>query len=116
MMTRGGEGGKKCRKFDDVICERPLSMFTAVFLVFNLPCIAVLIWEALWLTGIPQPYMVIDNGQFYFYLMSTIFPMFLNALANPLLYALRMREYQNWIRQAQRKIARIFHTPGDMDN
>ena len=24
MMTRGGEGGKKCRKFDDVICERPL--------------------------------------------------------------------------------------------
>ena len=25
MMTRGGEGGKKCRKFDDVICERPLS-------------------------------------------------------------------------------------------
>ena len=22
MMTRGGEGGKKCRKFDDVICER----------------------------------------------------------------------------------------------
>ena len=26
MMTRGGEGGKKCRKFDDVICERPLSL------------------------------------------------------------------------------------------
>ena len=24
MMTRGGEGGKKCQKFDDVICERPL--------------------------------------------------------------------------------------------
>ena len=24
MMTGGGEGGKKCRKFDDVICERPL--------------------------------------------------------------------------------------------
>ena len=23
-MTRGGEGGKKCPKFDDVICERPL--------------------------------------------------------------------------------------------
>ena len=23
MMTRGGEGGKKCPKFDDVICERP---------------------------------------------------------------------------------------------
>ena len=21
---RGGEGGKKCRKYDDVICERPL--------------------------------------------------------------------------------------------
>ena len=95
-----------------------ISMFTAVFLVFNLPCIAVLIWEALWLTGIPQPYMVIDfdDGWFYFYLMSTIFPMFLNAIANPLLYALRMREYQNWIRQAQRKIARIFHKSGDVDN
>ena len=25
MMTRGGEGGKKYRKFDDVICERPLT-------------------------------------------------------------------------------------------
>ena len=25
MMTRGGEGGKKCQKFDDVICERPLT-------------------------------------------------------------------------------------------
>ena len=24
MMTRGGEGGKKCPKFDDVMCERPL--------------------------------------------------------------------------------------------
>ena len=22
-----GEGGKKCRKFDDVICERPLKMY-----------------------------------------------------------------------------------------
>ena len=30
MMTRGGEGGKKCRKFDDVICERPLSNSCAV--------------------------------------------------------------------------------------
>ena len=26
MMTRGGEGGKKCPKFDDVICERPLTL------------------------------------------------------------------------------------------
>ena len=25
-MTRGGEGGKKCPKVDDVICERPLIM------------------------------------------------------------------------------------------
>ena len=26
MMTRGGEGGKKCQKFDDVIlCEQPLT-------------------------------------------------------------------------------------------
>ena len=32
MMTRGGEGGKKCRKFDDVICERPLSRL--FFLIF----------------------------------------------------------------------------------
>ena len=38
MMTnddeRGG-GGKKCPKFDDVICERPLIVFqTLFFLVF----------------------------------------------------------------------------------
>ena len=26
MMTRGGGGGKKCQKFDDVICERPLTL------------------------------------------------------------------------------------------
>ena len=25
----GGEGGKKCQKIDYVICERPLSVFTA---------------------------------------------------------------------------------------
>ena len=23
LMTRGGEGGKKCQKIDDVICEWP---------------------------------------------------------------------------------------------
>ena len=31
MMTRGGEGGKKCPKFDDVICERPLSAETRIW-------------------------------------------------------------------------------------
>ena len=31
MMTRGGEGGKKCRKFDDVICERPLTKILEVY-------------------------------------------------------------------------------------
>ena len=35
MMTRGGEGGKKCRKFDDVICERPLTNKFALFLFFD---------------------------------------------------------------------------------
>ena len=38
MMTNddgGGEGGKKCRKNDDVICERPLSMFS----IFHLAAI-----------------------------------------------------------------------------
>ena len=30
MMTRGGEGGKKCPKFDDVICERPLKAIVLV--------------------------------------------------------------------------------------
>ena len=36
MMTRGGEGGKKCRKFDDVICERPLiNLLYVLNLIFN---------------------------------------------------------------------------------
>ena len=38
MMTRGGEGGKKCPKFDDVICERPLtSTPEKLFLVTSAP-------------------------------------------------------------------------------
>ena len=32
MMTRGGEGGKKCQKFDDVICERPLMNINGLIL------------------------------------------------------------------------------------
>ena len=34
MMTNddgGGEGGKKCRKNDDVICERPLTVNYEIF-------------------------------------------------------------------------------------
>ena len=36
MMTNDderGEGGKKCPKFDDVICERPLSDFKYHFYI-----------------------------------------------------------------------------------
>ena len=34
-----------------------------------------------------------------------ILPIFLNAVVNPVLYALRIRDFQNWIRQALKKIA-----------
>ena len=30
MMTRGGEWGKKCQKFDDVICEQSKLSFNVV--------------------------------------------------------------------------------------
>ena len=38
MMTNddgGGEGGKKCRKNDDVICERPLTTNPPVIMGFD---------------------------------------------------------------------------------
>ena len=47
MMTnddeRGEGGGKKCQKFDDVICERPLrgSSFFGLPPVFDLPTLGI---------------------------------------------------------------------------
>jgi hypothetical protein len=40
------------------------------------------------------------KGLFYAHLMLQIFPLFLNAVINPILYLLRMPGYQTWTRQS----------------
>ena len=78
-----------------------ITLFTAVFLICNVPCFLILAWMNLWLMKVvPSPAnTVTEVGFHYLELMLQYLPIFLNAVANPLLYLLRMRGYQKWIRQ-----------------
>ena len=94
--TFSGENRKGFRRVSITI-----SIFTAVFLFFNIPCTMSLIWEFVSQFGFYSAYDMFENnkgGKYYIELISKILPMFLNAVTNPLLYILRMREYQHWIR------------------
>ena len=86
----GGENRKGFRRVSITI-----SLFTAVFLFFNIPCTIMLIWNLLDLFGLTSSRSRTSN--YYLDLCLVILPIFLNAVTNPLLYILRMKEYQNWI-------------------
>ena len=96
-----------------------ISIFTAVFLFFNIPCSIKLIWNLLILFDLtslhdilPDDENSIDLFDLYVDVMLVILPMFLNAIANPILYVLRMKEYQNWVRGFFKNLLqRIFICP-----
>ena len=79
-----------------------ISIFTAAFLMCNLPCSLYVMWDYLGLLNIlplAAEVLVKDRRYLFYYsqLMLQYFPVFLNAVINPLIYLLRMRGYQNWV-------------------
>ena len=105
LMTRpalNNETDKRIRRVSVTI-----SIFTAVFLALNIPCFLYQIWEILGALSIlpfdSEIFDVIDVVYLYLQFMLQFFPIYLNAAINPLLYLLRMRGYQNWIRQALKR-------------
>ena len=97
--TISGEHRKGFRRVSITI-----SIFTAVFLFYNTPCFIRQIWALAKAFGLNSPYDIFSNVEggisysYYVEPITMILPMFLNAVTNPLLYILRMKEYQNWIR------------------
>ena len=77
-------------------------------------------WIALSEIGaISKPEIVAsETGYYYFELMLRTFPVFLNAVVNPLLYLLRMKGYQKWIQQTLKSVsvARNTTTASDQGN
>ena len=105
LMTRPALGNEDNIRYRRVSVT--ISIFTGVFLICNTPCILALIWEVLSAVDLVASHLEYRIFRYYMSLTLQIFPIFLNAVVNPLLYALRMRDFQNWIRQALKKIARL---------
>ena len=107
--TISGENRKGFRRVSITI-----SIFTAVFLFYNTPCFIKQIWTLAEAFGLNSPYDIFSNVEggisylSYVELLTMILPMFLNAVTNPLLYILRMREYQNWIRLSIKNMVQRF--------
>ena len=101
LMTRPRLGNDNDDKFHQVSVT--ISIFTAVFLVSNIPCFIYEIWK------IVQQSNHIDNPKFDLYgqLLTQNLSMFLNAAINPLLYLLRMPGYQKWIYQSFKNPFRV---------
>ncbi|XP_063689647.1 uncharacterized protein LOC134822473 isoform X2 [Bolinopsis microptera] len=113
LMTRPAVGNSNDTKFRQVSVT--IAIFTAVFLMCNIPCFLFLMWDLFGPVGfLPLDYDDLLSGdhtylKYYFQLMTMLFPVFLNAAINPLLYLLRMRGYQNWIRQAVKNLTDSVH-------
>ena len=88
-----------------------ISIFTGVFLFFNIPNFLFVVWGALRIFGLRSElelFDVDDKRMYFIHLMLQILPMFLNAVVNPLLYASRMKEYHDWNQESFKSLARRF--------
>ena len=104
LITRPAVGNEDENKFRRVSVT--IAIFTAVFLICNIPCFLYLMLEFLVLE---RHYFEVFSGdraylKYYSQLMMQFFPVFLNAAINPLFYLLRMRKYQNWIHQTLKNL------------
>ena len=100
LMTRPDLSNENRKGFRRVSIT--ISIFTAFFLFFNIPCFIRQMWNVLESFGLKSAFNILFSydklaGSYYIELISMILPMFLNAVTNPLLYILRMKEYQIWI-------------------
>ena len=102
LMTRPALGNEDNIRYRRVSVT--ISIFTGVFLIFNTPFILSLILELLSFINLVSLYRDYEIWDHYMILILQTLPMFLNAVVNPVLYALRIRDFQNWIRQALKKI------------
>ena len=96
-----------------------ISIFTGVFLFFNIPNFLFVVWGALRIFGLRSElelFDVDDKRMYFIHLMLQILPMFLNAVVNPLLYALRMKEYHDWNQDSFKSLARRFSSRKVGDN
>ena len=103
LMTRPvltNDGDRKFRRASITI-----SIFTAVFLACNAPSF---IYFIIFVST--KDYhdinIKIENRDFKYYghIIILFFPIFLNTVLNPLLYLLRMKEYQRWVGNIAKKI------------
>jgi hypothetical protein len=96
LMTRPSVGNENSKTFRRVSIT--IIIFTAAFLLCNMPCFLFMIWEySSFLTTLKGPLQVLNRG--YAELFLQYFPIYLNAVINPILYVSRMRGYQKWISQ-----------------
>ena len=112
LMTRPAVGNEDENKFRQVSVT--IAIFTAVFLMCNIPCFLFLMWNILSaFRFLPSDNRVFSGDRaylrYYIKLMLQYFPVFLNAAINPLLFLLRMRKYQNWTRQTLKKLRSSAH-------
>ena len=79
-----------------------MAMFSALFLICNLPCLLNnILWflsELLYRKEYPEPFYVGDFMFFYSWLISDVICTVLNATLNPVLYFSRMVGLRNWIK------------------
>jgi hypothetical protein len=99
LKTRPALGTENDKKFRRVSVT--ITVFTAVFLVCNAPCFLFVIWThgSRFTDILPRPIQVFSlRGTYYDELLLYFFPIFLNAVINPILYLLRMQGFRNWMR------------------
>ena len=87
LVSRRTFGRKDEQKFRRISVT--ITIFTVVFLLCNVPC---------FLYQMLAVRKIFSDQQFLHYglLMMQFFPIFLNAILNPLIYLLRIRGYQSW--------------------
>ena len=84
------------RKFWEVSIT--ITLFTAVFLLYNLPLLVLQTWaNVIYLTGTTDYDAQNEAYSWYGLLISHLFLTSFNAASNPTFYFFRMRKYRNWL-------------------
>lgn len=97
LMKKGVLGSEDDKLFWRISVT--IALFTAVFLVCNVPMFALYVIESLeiWVEVSPSSFLPSSFVHWYDWLLAGIFLTVLNASINPLLYFLRMSGFRVWI-------------------
>ena len=96
LVSRRTFGRKDEQKFRRISVT--ITIFTVVFLFCNIPCFLYQILSFLSYYNFSAVMKIFTNRHVMHYglLMMQFFPIFLNAIINPMIYLLRIRGYQSW--------------------